>query len=276
MRTLIAAATAVTFTLLSHGTALAQQTATLSAEQSETDETVLVGDLIPELQPSAFGDATVRQVMEMTTALKYSEDYADPNAEVWTYAEAGSPLPKPEGYDGPRSYFEFLQTVKKQGVHGQTIWIDPSAEMVIVRFASHPVAANAANDPTSLPAYRAVADYLMEQDAAPQLIGRGWQIEKIADQKVIENSAANLLFLPDGSLAGNSTCNRLVGNFTQTDKQLSFQSVGSTKMMCSPEEMQQEQSLMELLPKIETFDFDQSGALILKSDDGTTITARRR
>ena len=262
----------------------------------DLDETALVGDLIPGLRESAFGDATVRQIMDMTTALNYSEDYADPNAEVWTYAEAGSPLPKPKGYTGPRSYFEFLQTVEKRGehgdsfgyktvnadalgwliarttgqsvsellseriwskigaereafytvdsigtpfagggfnatlrdmgrlgqlilmegmsggqqiiapeaiesirtggdpdtfakasydllpgwnyrsmwwvsnddqgafaargVHGQTIWIDPKAEMVIVRFASHPVAANAASDPTSLPAYRAVANHL--------------------------------------------------------------------------------------------------------------------
>lgn len=64
-----------------------------------------------------------------------------------------------------------------RGVHGQTVWVDPTAEMVIVRFASHPVAGNAASDPTSLPAYRAVADYLMAQDAAPQLIGREWIIE---------------------------------------------------------------------------------------------------
>ena len=41
--------------------------------------------------------------------------------------------------------------------------------MVIVRFASNPVAGNAANDPTSLPAYRAVADYLMAQ----QFVGSG-------------------------------------------------------------------------------------------------------
>ncbi len=46
-------------------------------------------------------------------------------------------------------------------VHGQTIWIDPKADMVIVRFASNPLAANAASDPTSLPAYRAVAEHLM-------------------------------------------------------------------------------------------------------------------
>lgn len=36
--------------------------------------------------------------------------------------------------------------------------------MVIARFASHPVASNSANDPTSLPAYAAMAAYLMQQD----------------------------------------------------------------------------------------------------------------
>ncbi|HBU29401.1 MAG TPA: hypothetical protein DEB56_07010 [Thiobacillus sp.] len=48
-----------------------------------------------------------------------------------------------------------------RGVHGQTIYVDPKAAMVIVRLASHPKASNAANDPTSLPAYQAVADYLL-------------------------------------------------------------------------------------------------------------------
>lgn len=51
-----------------------------------------------------------------------------------------------------------------RGVHGQTIWIAPVAQMVIVHFASSPVAADAASDPTSLPAFRTVADYLMERD----------------------------------------------------------------------------------------------------------------
>jgi hypothetical protein len=36
--------------------------------------------------------------------------------------------------------------------------------MVIARFASYPTAGNAANDPTTLPAYQAVADYLMQHD----------------------------------------------------------------------------------------------------------------
>lgn len=256
-----------------------------------------IADYVPELGQSAFGSATLRQVLDMTTALDYSEDYADPNAHVWAHAQAGNPLPKPKDYTGPRSYFEFLQTVRQRGehgqafgyktvntdvlgwviarvtgrnvaqllseriwsrlgseqdayftvdsigtpfaggglnaglrdmarfgemlrnggrfngqqivpasvvkdirqggdkeafakagysqlkgwsyramwwvshnpdgaymargVHGQSIYIDPAAEMVIVRFASHPVAANAANDGVTLPAYAALARYLL-------------------------------------------------------------------------------------------------------------------
>lgn len=43
------------------------------------------------------------------------------------------------------------------GVHGQGIYIDPKSEMVIARFASHPIATNRAIHPTTLPAYDAIA-----------------------------------------------------------------------------------------------------------------------
>jgi hypothetical protein len=49
-----------------------------------------------------------------------------------------------------------------RGIHGQVIYIDPKAEMVIARFASHPMAANAALDPTSLPAFHALAQHLIK------------------------------------------------------------------------------------------------------------------
>src|SRR5699024_6160434 len=62
---------------------------------------------------------TVRQLMGMTTGLQYSEPYADPNAEVWEYAAAGSPWPKPDDYKGPEGYFEDLTQVKKHGEHGE-------------------------------------------------------------------------------------------------------------------------------------------------------------
>ena len=258
-----------------------------------------VEDYVPELADSAFGDASVRQVMDMTTGVKFNEDYADPNADIWTYAAAGDPTPKPAEYQGPRNYYEYLQTVQPEGrhgeafayksintdvlawivarvsgrdlptllseriwkplgmeqeadmmidslgtplaagglslslrdaarlgqlmlqhgewqgkrvfpasvarsisgggdpekfvpagydtlpggsyrsmwwvlhnahgaysargIHGQAIYVDPTAQMVIARFASHPISFNAAIDPMSLPAYQAVAEYLIEK-----------------------------------------------------------------------------------------------------------------
>ena len=268
--------------------------------EGELDDTVRVSSIVPELGGSAFGNATVRQVMDMTTGLAYSEDYSDPGADIWIYSAAASPLPKPKGYDGPDGYFEYLQTVRPEGahgdafhyktintdtlgwiisrvsgmevtellskriwsrmgaeqdaymtvdgkgtpfaggglsaglrdlgrigllmlnegeingerlfpsevvasirkggskeafakagyttlgggsyrgmwwlfhndhgafaargVHGQTIYIDPKADMVLVRFASFPTAKNAKIDPTSLPAYQTVAKYLLAKN----------------------------------------------------------------------------------------------------------------
>nr|WP_315127426.1 serine hydrolase [Comamonas antarctica] len=86
--------------------------------EGRLDENRRVSDYVPELASSAFGDATVRQVLDMTTGLQYSEDYADPKAEVWAFSQAGSPLPKPKDYAGPRSYHEYLQTVRPEGEHG--------------------------------------------------------------------------------------------------------------------------------------------------------------
>jgi len=48
-----------------------------------------------------------------------------------------------------------------RGIHGQGIYIDPTAEMVIARFASHHIAGNMGIDPTTLPAYHALAKLLM-------------------------------------------------------------------------------------------------------------------
>ena len=267
--------------------------------EGELNDSKLVSDYVPELKCSAFGNATVRQVMDMTTGLDYNENYADPESDIWHYAAAGNPTHKPETYEGPRNFYKFLQGVEPEGthgeafiyrsinidalawgvaratgkdfiehlseriwkplgmeqeadmmidslgtpfsaaglnpslrdaarfgqallqngewqgeqvipaaavqsisgggdpakfagagyttlpggsyrsqwwalhnengaysargIHGQAIYVDPTAEMVIARFATFPISFNAAIDPTSLPAFQAVADYLMSK-----------------------------------------------------------------------------------------------------------------
>ncbi len=93
------------------------QGAMLVAE-GKLDERAPVTKYIPELAHGAYADATVRDVMDMTVGVKYSENYADPKAEIWSYSRAGGLLPRPPDYDGPTSFYGFLVTLKKEGEHG--------------------------------------------------------------------------------------------------------------------------------------------------------------
>jgi len=87
--------------------------------EGKLDENAKAAQYVPELKDSAFGDATVRQLLDMTTGLQYSENYADPKAEIWDHVRAGNVFPRPPGYTGPGTFYDFLVTVKKQGNHGE-------------------------------------------------------------------------------------------------------------------------------------------------------------
>lgn len=93
--------------------------AELLIEEGKLDPAAPVGTLIPELRASGFGDATVRQVMDMTTAIDFSEDYADPASGIGGLSNALGLTPRPAGYDGPRDLLSFAATVGKAGTHGE-------------------------------------------------------------------------------------------------------------------------------------------------------------
>ncbi len=271
--------------------------AAMLIEEGALDANAAVTRYVPELKDSGFGGATIRQLLDMTTGLGYSESYAEADSPVWEFARAIGFLPRPAGYRGPEGAYAFLQTQRKEyahgerfsyktvntdalgwvisrvtgkplaemvrerfwsrlgveqdayftvdskgaesaggglslclrdmarfgemmrlggsfngqqivptvvideirkggsrrqfalagykslpgwsyhnmwwishnshgaymarGIHGQAIYIDPKAEMVIARFASHPLGANVNLDPTSLPAYAALGEHLM-------------------------------------------------------------------------------------------------------------------
>lgn len=272
--------------------------AALLVEEGRLDPAAPVARYLPELAGSGFGDATVAQVLDMTTAIDFVENYVGQSPSMDRYRYATGFSPRPAGYVGPAAIFAFLPTVEKKGrhgeefhyrtpnvdvvawliarvtgkspvvllseriwsrigaeddaylqvdadgvplagstlnarlrdlarfgevlrrdgqidgeqivpravveeirrgasreafkaggyptlpgwsyhdfwwvshddhdvytargIHGQAIYIDPKAEMVIARFASHPLAGNVNLDPTSLPAYRAIAERLMK------------------------------------------------------------------------------------------------------------------
>lgn len=86
--------------------------------EGRLDETAPVTEYVAELAGSGFEEATVRQVMDMTIGIKFDENYDDPTADIWGYAAAGSPLPKPPGYEGPIGYLDYAKTVISEGTHG--------------------------------------------------------------------------------------------------------------------------------------------------------------
>jgi hypothetical protein len=83
------------------------------------DENKPIPHYLPEMAGTAYADATLRQVMDMQIGVRYSEAYADPSAEIWMYGRAGGLRPRPKDYAGPTNYYDYLQTLAKEGVHGE-------------------------------------------------------------------------------------------------------------------------------------------------------------
>jgi CubicO group peptidase (beta-lactamase class C family) len=93
--------------------------AAMLVEDGTLSESARVSSYVPELHDSGYGDATLRQVMDMLVNVEYSENYSDPNADVYALTYAAGILIPPPKYAGPDNIYEYLQGVKKGGIHGQ-------------------------------------------------------------------------------------------------------------------------------------------------------------
>jgi CubicO group peptidase (beta-lactamase class C family) len=92
--------------------------ASLIAE-GRLDPDAPVSAYVPELAGSGFGNATVRQVMDMTTAVDFSEEYTDPKSGIGAYSAAVGFVPPAPDYAGPRDMWSFLGGIAASGEHGQ-------------------------------------------------------------------------------------------------------------------------------------------------------------
>ena len=84
--------------------------------EGKLDPKAPVTTYVPELAKSGFGDATVRQVMDMTTGLKYTEVYTDPDSDIWAMRRANGTSPPVPG-EPDLSLLEYVATIPKQGEH---------------------------------------------------------------------------------------------------------------------------------------------------------------
>ncbi|WP_229200466.1 serine hydrolase domain-containing protein [Bradyrhizobium acaciae] len=96
--------------------------ASLLVHERVLDSAKSVSYYVPELDGTAWEDASLRQVMDMETSLSYTEDfinYDDRQSDIWFYRFAMGRWPRPAHYEGPKTICDFLRTVRKVGVHGE-------------------------------------------------------------------------------------------------------------------------------------------------------------
>jgi CubicO group peptidase (beta-lactamase class C family) len=90
------------------------------AERGLLDPDGAVIDHVPELADSAYGEARVRHLLDMTVGIRYVEDHEDFDAEDSRLDRLCGLKPRRAG-DEPGSIYDFARTVKPQGEHGSVL-----------------------------------------------------------------------------------------------------------------------------------------------------------
>ncbi len=82
---------------------------------------------VPDAARGAFGDATVRHLLDMEASFRFVEDYS-PGPDVRAYRYAAGWYPAPLDHMGLR---EFLASREKEGEHGQRFrYLSPTTDML--------------------------------------------------------------------------------------------------------------------------------------------------
>jgi CubicO group peptidase (beta-lactamase class C family) len=82
------------------------------------DDSLLVGEYIPELTSTMFGDATVREVMDMLIGFDYVETYDDPLSNTAKFGYASGLWQAPKDSDFADNIYDYLKSQVKSGEHG--------------------------------------------------------------------------------------------------------------------------------------------------------------
>ncbi len=83
------------------------------------DESRTIASYVTELKNSAYGDATIRQAMDMEVSLIFSEDYDDPHSDIAKFKYAAAMGRPPNGIKATSSLYDFLPQLKKDTQHGE-------------------------------------------------------------------------------------------------------------------------------------------------------------
>ena len=113
-------------------------------------------------------------------------------------------------------------------------------------------------------------------EPASLLQGHDWVVTQLAGGAVLAEPVISVTFSDDGRLSGNASCNQFGADYRLTGEVLEISKGMSSMMACEDTVMQQEQSFLELLPSISRFSIPGDDGLVLHSNDGRTITMKKK
>jgi len=95
-------------------------------EHGRIDADALVAEYLPELAETAFGDATVQHMLDMTNSIHYIEDYYNPDAHITGFLNSMMP-----GGEGLYSNLQTLTEHHEKFAHGDAFhYVTPDPEVL--------------------------------------------------------------------------------------------------------------------------------------------------
>ncbi len=110
---------------------------------------------------------------------------------------------------------------------------------------------------------------------AERLRGGEWRVEDVGGRGIIDFTHVSLTFGHDGRVAGLTGCNSYSAPYQVSGTSLAIGSAIATLRACLPALEDQEKEFLRILAGVSRFRFTETGALILSTADGDSLTARR-
>ena len=100
------------------------------ADRGALDPDARITDYVPEVEGSAYGDATVRHLLDMTVGVSFDEDYTDTEGDFARYRMATGWMPTSLD-QVPGKLRAFLPSLSKKGEHGATFhYVSPNTDLL--------------------------------------------------------------------------------------------------------------------------------------------------
>ena len=98
-----------------------------------------------------------------------------------------------------------------------------------------------------------------------------YQVEWIGERPLIDSSMLTLSLIDKTQAAGMAGCNNWTAQYTLNGEQLSLHNIATTRKLCAPALMEQEQRFLAALAQVQRWEFAEHQQLLLWPAQGAAI-----